>query len=101
VTEEVLGIVYCVSALKQHCADYLLRSISRESVVGVEKVAKAFNETALATSSATFLSLNKDAIVKQPEFNEFDRTEVQSLIFSDEKRVSTCFIFCVAEGPVV
>jgi len=45
--------------------------------------------------------LNKDAIVKQPEFNELDRTEVQSLIFSDEKRVSACFIFWVAEGPVV
>jgi len=64
-------------------------------------VAKAINETALATTSATFLSLNKDAIVKQPEFNELDRTEVQSLIFSDEKRVSACFIFWVAEGPVV
>ena len=70
-----------------------MQSIGPETVVGVEKVAKTFNETALATSSATFLSLNKEAIVKQPEFDELNQAEVQSLIFSDETRTRVNFSF--------
>jgi len=77
----------CFSALMKHCADYLVQTVNPENFCSFKKAASTCNETAMATTSLTFMSSNKNAILNQPEFTEFDQGEVQSIISSDEKQV--------------
>jgi len=75
----------------KHCADYLTQNISPESFYSFKKAVSTCNEMSMATTSLTFVSSNKKAILKQPEFITFDQEEVQSIISSEEKRVLAWF----------
>jgi len=77
-------------ALKQHCAEFVLQNISPENVLGVEKMAEAYDQFKLTEGSAAFVSRNKEAIFYQAEFNECDKAQVQSLLFANENRVRVC-----------
>jgi len=74
----------------KHCADYLMQNISPESFYSFKKAVSTCYEMSMATTSLTFVSSNKKAILKQPEFITFDQ-EVQSIISSEEKRVLAWF----------
>ena len=76
--------------MMKHCADYLMQNISPESFYSFKKAVSTCYEMSMATTSLTFVSSNKKAILKQPEFITFDQ-EVQSIISSEEKRVLAWF----------
>jgi len=79
--------VKCFSALSGHCAEYFFQNITPGNFFSVKKAVGAYNEAAMDTISATFVSLNKYTFLNQPEFIDLDKGEVQSVISSDEKRV--------------
>jgi len=77
----------CFSALTGHFAEYFFQNVSPGNFFSLEKAVGTYNETATDTTLATFVSLNKNTVLNQPEFIDLNEAEVQSIISSDEKRV--------------